>query len=189
MSVSRSAMGRPRATDAADAVVTSSDLCGVRSVFDLANGTRRRISRERRLGAVVQRCGDPAGRGWTAQPAVRRGLRWPRAAPSSSSTPRGQCWTIDEHVSPVRSRHRRFAFDRFEHTVSRRVQSVPFRVRPLHPTLIDMRYQYNTPYEAKTASRHVCDRRGGRSRWLWGVQRTTPMKTTVAYTPLDESAQ
>lgn len=35
--------GTARATDAADAVVTSSDLCGVRSVFDLANGTRRRI--------------------------------------------------------------------------------------------------------------------------------------------------
>ncbi|MDF9746647.1 heavy metal translocating P-type ATPase [Natrinema salsiterrestre] len=35
--------GTARATDAADAVVTSSDLRAVRSVFDLADGTRRRI--------------------------------------------------------------------------------------------------------------------------------------------------
>ncbi|WP_226483306.1 heavy metal translocating P-type ATPase [Natrinema amylolyticum] len=35
--------GTARATDAADAVVTSSDLRSVRSVFDLATGTRRRI--------------------------------------------------------------------------------------------------------------------------------------------------
>ncbi|MFC4544626.1 heavy metal translocating P-type ATPase [Halosolutus amylolyticus] len=35
--------GTARATDAADAVVTASDLRAVRSVFDLAEGTRRRI--------------------------------------------------------------------------------------------------------------------------------------------------
>ncbi|SEQ26379.1 heavy metal translocating P-type ATPase [Natrinema salaciae] len=35
--------GTARATDAADAVVTSSDLRAVRSVFDLADATRRRI--------------------------------------------------------------------------------------------------------------------------------------------------